>query len=160
MTKNNTKKWLLLLLVATTMLVCNSVSAQENDKWNFTGYTRGSGFVVRPELYNGLFANLGYQINPYIQLSGGLGVGFDGGFATTIGARAYTSKTKWVAMFDYHFGVVWFQGMVLTRHTIVGGASYKDLDFGAGLLYITNSDENGFGLSLTIGYNIRCYKHR
>ena len=48
------------------------------------GFTRGSGFVIRPELYSGLFATLGYQINPYVQLSGGFGFGLDayGGFVT------------------------------------------------------------------------------
>ena len=46
------------------------------------------------------------------------------------------------------------------RHTIVGGASYKDFDFGAGLLYISDGYSSGIGLSITLGYNIRCYKHR
>lgn len=124
-------------------------------------FTRGSGFVIRPELYSGLNATLGYQINPYVQLSGGFGFGLlDGGFLTSFGVRTYTSDNDWAGMFDYHIGLVNYYGWNLVRHTIVGGASYKDFDFGAGLLYISDGYDSGIGLSITIGYNIRCYKHR
>lgn len=160
----NTKKWMFLLLILTSIFASNFSYAQENDKWNFAdkGYTRGSGFVIRPELYSGLFATFGYQINPYVQLSGGFGFGLDayGGFITAIGVRTYTSDANWAAMFDYHIGFISIQGLNLTRHTIVGGASYKDFDFGAGLMYITDGYDSGIGLSITLGYNIRCYKHR
>ena len=59
---------------------------ENQDKWTFDNYTRGSGFVIRPELYSGLFATIGYQFNPYVQLSGGVGVGLDqnGGTAITL----------------------------------------------------------------------------
>lgn len=63
-------------------------------------------------------------------------------------------------MFDYHIGLVNYSGWNLVRHTIVGGASYKDFDFEAGLLYISDGYSSGIGFSITIGYNIRCYKHR
>lgn len=139
-----------------------NISAQDNNKWTFDDYTRGSGFVIRPELYSGLFATLGYQINPYVQLSGGIGFGLDqyGGMITALGIRTYTSDANWAAMFDYHIGLISIQGLSLTRHTIIGGASYKDFDFGAGLMYITDGYDSGIGLSITLGYNIRCYKHR
>lgn len=160
----NTKKWMFLLLILTSIFASNFSYAQENDKWNFAGkgYTRGSGFVIRPELYSGLFATIGYQINPYVQISGGWGFGLDsyGGSIISLGVRTYTSDAKWAAMFDYHIGFVNIQGLNLTRHTIVGGASYKDFDFGAGLMYITDGYDSGIGLSITLGYNIRCYKHR
>lgn len=156
----NYKEWVFLLLLTTSVFA----NAQNNNKWDFSGagYTRGNGFVIRPELYSGLFASLGYQINPYVQLSGGFGFGLDayGGFITSLGIRTYTSDAHWAAIFDYHIGFVSIQGLSFTRHTIIGGASYKDFDFGAGLMYITDGYYSGIGLSITLGYNIRCYKHR
>lgn len=160
----NIEKCLLLLLILASMLTGGNSYAQDNDKWNFSGsdFSRGTGFVIRPELYSGLFATLGYQINPYVQISGGVGFGLDayGGFITSLGIRTYTSDANWAAMFDYHIGFISIQGLNLTRHTIIGGASYKDFDFGAGLLYLTDGYDSGIGLSISLGYNIRCYKHR
>lgn len=137
-------------------------SIESQSKKADTTFTRGNGFIIRPELYSGLFATIGYQINPYVQLSGGLGFGLDeyGGVVTSLGIRAYTSEANWAAMFDYHIGFISIQGLNLTRHTIVGGASYKDFDFGAGLMYLTDGYISGIGWSITLGYNIRCYKHR
>ena len=158
------RRWGYILVIATILFTNKTSYAQDGDKWNFsgTGFSRGSGFVIRPELYSGLFATLGYQINPYVQLSGGLGFGLDqyGGMITALGIRTYTSDANWAAMFDYHIGLVSIQGLSLTRHTIIGGASYKDFDFGAGLMYITDGYDSGIGLSITLGYKIRCYKHR
>lgn len=159
----NYKKWILTLIMSLSSLLCNPISAQESGKWDFSSsFSRGNGFVIRPELYSGLFATFGYQINPYVQLSGGFGFGLDsyGGSITSLGVRTYTSDANWAAMFDYHIGFVSIQGLNLTRHTIIGGASYKDFDFGAGLMYITDGYDSGIGLSITLGYNIRCYKHR
>lgn len=156
------KRLILTLTIVTLLLNGYSAIGQNNKKWNFDEFTRGSGFVIRPELYSGLFASMGYQINPYVQLSGDIGFGLDqyGGIAYTIGFRIYTSESPWSAMFDYHIGMVNIQGLPLTRHTFIGGASYKDFDFGAGLIYIADGFNSGIGLSITIGYNIRCYKHR
>lgn len=159
-----TKKWLLIILLLLSVFANKIAIAQDSDKWGFTnnGYTRGNGFVIRPELYSGLFATLGYQINPYVQLSGGIGFGLDqyGGVITTFGIRTYTSDANWAAMFDYHIGFLSIQGLNLARHTIVGGASYKDFDFGAGLMYVTDGYDSGIGFSITLGFNIRCYEHR
>ena len=133
-----------------------------NGEFYHSSFTRGRGFIVRPELYSGLFATFGYQINPYVQLSGGIGFGLDqyGGTSTSLGIRTYTSDTKFAVMFDYHIGLVNFQGLGLIRHTIIGGFSFKDFDLGAGLMYVTDGYDSGKGLSMTLGYNIRCYKHR
>ena len=161
-----------LMLLFATILLSNSLFAQtedkwgfrdnNKDKWTFDNYTRGSGFVIRPELYSGLFATIGCQFNHYVQLSGGVGVGLDqyGGTAATMGIRIYTSDIAWAAMFDYHIGFASIEGIDLMRHTFICGASYKDFDFGAGLIYLTNENDSGIGLSITAGYNIRCYKHR
>lgn len=156
------KKCILTSLFIMFIFTTNISYSQEENKSELSKieFTRGSGFVIRPELYSGINATLGYQINPYIQISGGLGFGIDGGFVTSFGARAYTSDNNWAGMFDYHIGIVNFSGWNLVRHTIVGGASYKDFDFGAGLLYISDGYSSGIGLSITLGYNIRCYEHR
>lgn len=156
------KRCILASLFIIFIFTTNISYSQQDNKWDFSEleFTRGKGFVIRPELYSGVNATLGYQINPYVQLSGGFGFGLDGGFLTSFGVRTYTSDNDWAGMFDYHIGLVNYSGWNLVRHTIVGGASYKDFDFGAGLLYISDGYDSGIGLSITIGYNIRCYKHR
>ncbi|MBQ3709896.1 MAG: hypothetical protein II887_04250, partial [Bacteroidales bacterium] len=58
------KKFFLILAIA---LMAIPALAQEDT------YTRGKGFFVRPDVYGGLFANVGYQINPYLQISVGPG---------------------------------------------------------------------------------------
>ena len=128
------KKIICLLLAATLSTI--SVASQPNPLYNTTtnniqintgenyaitsqynkantNFTRGSGFIIRPELYSGLFATIGYQINPYAKISGGLGFGLDeyGGVVTSLGIRAYTSESIWATMFDYHIGFVSIQGL-------------------------------------------------
>lgn len=69
---------LFIIFIFTTSI---SYSQQENkSELSKTEFTRGKGFVIRPELYSGVNATLGYQINPYVQLSGGFGFGIEGGF--------------------------------------------------------------------------------
>lgn len=147
----------LVLFVVPT--IATAQITEESPKMEFT---RGSGFVIRPELYSGLLATFGYQVNPYIQLSGSIGFGFGeySTLVTVIGIRAYTSDKSWAAFFDYHGGFESLSGINVGRHTIVAGASYKDLDFGAGIGYASLGEYSGTGLSITLGYNIRCYKHR
>ena len=79
---------------------------------------------------------------------------------TVIGIRAYTSGKPWAAFFDYRVGAESISMYSFTRHTIVAGAAYKDFDFGAGVVFCTDGVTSATGLSLSIGYNIRCYKHR
>lgn len=127
----------------------------------YSSFTRGSGFFIRPELHGGLFATFGYQINPFIQteLSFGLGhlaYGF-WGLSSSLGARAYTADADWAAMFDLRFSI--FNFSVLGT-TFAAGASYKDLDFGAGLSYYTDGYYYLIVPLLTVGWNIRCYDHR
>ena len=123
-------------------------------------FTRGKGFFARPEVFGGFFLNGGYQFNPYIQASLGAGITIDPVFVVHGGARVYTGVKKWAGMFDYHVGVCNYAGYFLTRHTLIGGASYKDLDFGAGIHYLTLGGVGGLGPALCIGWNIRFYQHR
>ncbi len=121
----------------------------------YNSFTRGHGFVIRPELYRGLFASLGYQINPYVQTF--LSVGYGDGLESALGVRTYTGDANWVAMFDLRFSLTNF---VLPGVSLVAGASYKDLDFGAGLKYYTDGYYYLVMPVLSVGWNIRCYDHR
>ena len=135
-------------------------------------YTRGSGFFVRPDVYGGFFANVGYQISPYVQVSVGPGALFlinntgnnvSVDLAGTVhgGVRVYTGKNPWTGFVDYHVGAFRYNRDPVWRHSLVGGASYKDLDFGAGLQinFGPNSQVIGYGPVITVGYNFRFYKH-
>lgn len=163
------RKRLLFLVVSFLfmgqMATAQEVGASDNltpEKTKTSSYNRGSGFVMRPELYGGFFFNAGYQINPYIQVTGGVGITIDPTFVIHAGARAYTSPNRWAAMFDYHIGTI--VGYGLWRNSIVAGAAYKDLDFGVGLQYISGNAYGqhiaNAGLLITVGWNIRCYPHR
>ena len=123
-----------------------------------SSYTRGSGFVIRPELYRGFYLTLGYQINPYVQPLLSIGIGGDG-LASSAGARIYTNEGNWAGMIDiradYNIDYELYGG------SLVGGASYKDLDFGTGISFLTNGGKKNYLLwVLSVGWNIRCYKHR
>lgn len=118
-------------------------------------FSRGQGFVIRPELYRGFFASLGYQINPYVQTF--MSVGFGDGLEGALGVRAYTGDANWVAMFDLRISLTNF---VLPGVSLVAGASYKDLDFGCGLKYYTDGEYYLIMPVISVGWNIRCYEHR
>ena len=135
-------------------------------------YTRGRGFFVRPEMYGGFFANVGYQISPYVQVSVGPGVlllinqagnNVSVGIKGTVhgGVRVYTGKNPWTGLIDYHVGAFRYNSDPIWRHALVGGASYKDLDFGAGfqMMFAPNAQVFGYGPLVTVGYNFRFYRH-
>lgn len=154
----------LLLVLAIAMMAIPSL-AQD--------YTRGRGFFVRPELYGGLFVNVGYQISPYVQVSVGPGgtlfinqsgsnVSVDFTGMIHGGVRVYTNgNNPWSALIDYHVGAYRYNSDPVWRHSLVGGASYKDLDFGAGfqMMFAPNAQVFGYGPLVTVGYNFRFYKH-
>ena len=153
----------LLLVLAIAMMAIPSL-AQD--------YTRGSGFFVRPDVYGGFFANVGYQISPYVQVSVGPGALFllnntgndvSVDFKGTVhgGVRVYTGKNPWTGFVDYHVGAFRHNNDPIWRHSLVGGASYKDLDFGAGMQinFGPNAQVIGYGPVITVGYNFRFYKH-
>ncbi len=146
----------LLLVLAIALMAIPSL-AQD--------YTRGRGFFVRPEMYGGFFANVGYQISPYVQVSVGPGVLLlinQAGNSVSVDVRVYTSgKNPWSALIDYHVGAFRYNRDPIWRHALVGGASYKDLDFGGGLqmMFAPNAQVFGYGPLVTVGYNFRFYKH-
>ncbi|MBR1849836.1 MAG: hypothetical protein IJ789_00520 [Bacteroidales bacterium] len=116
----------------------------------YNSFTRGQGFVIRPELYRGFFASFGYQINTYVQTF--LSVGYGDGLESALGVRSYTGDANWVAMFDLRFSLTNF---VLPGVSLVAGASYKDLDFGAGLKYYTDGYYYLIMPVVSVGWNIR-----
>ena len=154
----------LLLVLAIAMMAIPSL-AQD--------YTRGKGFFVRPEMYGGFFANVGYQISPYVQVSVGPGalilMNVTGNNDLSVdllgtvhgGVRVYTGKNPWTGFVDYHVGAFRYKTEPIWRHSLVGGASYKDLDFGGGLqmMFGPNAQVFGYGPLITVGYNFRFYKH-
>lgn len=123
-------------------------------------FTRGKGFVIRPEFYRGIYVSFGYQFSPYFQTF--LGVGYGEGLDGLLGIRVYTGDAKWAAMFDLRAGLTEY---VLPNASLVAGASYKDFDFGAGVKfyeYYTEADYIAylFVPVISIGWNIRLYEHR
>lgn len=131
-------------------------NAQLNDTTTmYNSFSRGQGFVIRPEFYRGLFVSFGYQINPYVQTF--LGIGYGDGLTGGLGLRAYTGDANWVAMFDLRFEMTNFS---LPGMALVAGASFKDLDFGAGIRAYTDGYNYLIYPVLCVGWNIRCYDHR
>lgn len=84
---------------------CKTVMAQDG----------GRGFFVRPDVFGGFFLNGGYQLNPYIQASLGIGATFimDNTSQLSVdlvgmahgGIRVYTGVKPWAGLIDYHAGV-------------------------------------------------------
>ena len=154
-------------MFAVILGIGNSLIAQDE-----VPYSRGSGFVFRPEVYGGLFLNAGYQFNPYFQISLGLGPGLllmqkqtynstslsydiDATMFYQAGVRVYPRKGTWSSMFDYHARYAKYKENNIYSHTIVGGASYKNLDFGGGLNISSFAGQIGFGFVVTVGWNFR-----
>ena len=153
-----------LLLVLTIVMMAIPSLAQDGS------FTRCQGFFVRPSLYGGAFVDAGYQFNPYIQASVGGGVSLivrkfsqiaiDPAYVAHGGIRVYTSKNRWAGMIDYHAGYSNLLGNDYLRQTLVGGASFDNLDFGGGL-YLMNNTNGGYayGYLVTVGWNFRFCKH-
>ena len=151
------------VMIVALLFVGNMMFAQEST------FTRGHGFLVRPEVYGGLLLNAGYQFNPYFQMTVGAGVTIDPATVAHAGVRVYTNKGKWAGMIDYHYCIGNYYGtnaygtMTSRRfvdHKFVGGASFKDLDFGLGFQFAVLGNQITYGFVTTVGYNIRFYKHK
>ena len=151
------KRHIFLLLALPLMLLvpCNT-QAQ----------VREQGLFIRPELYGAVAVELGYQLNPNIQISGGFGLDIDITGETgsvvelLLGVRAYASDTKWTAFFDYHLGFMMLEGLGLPVHRLTLGPSFKNFDFGGGLIYASYDGKSILGPCITIGYNFRVGRNR
>lgn len=147
------KKTVLSLLLGVILMPISAFSQTDT-----TETIRSKGYVIRPEFYGAVLAEVGYQVNPHVQVS--LGGGFE--IAENIavpelvaGLRMYATDTKWTAFFDYHLGLLMVGNMALVSHRVTAGPSYKNLDVGGGVIYAEIERVGTWGLCLTLGYNIR-----
>ena len=151
------KKILTTLFVA-MLAMSTGVFAQTEE----SEFSRGQGYFIRPELYGAVLGEFGYQINPSLQFS--LGAGFELADNTAVpelvvGVRAYATDTKWTAFFDYHIGMLLIGSYSVPDHRVTAVASYKNFDFGGGIMY-ANLDGTGFWAPcLNIGYNFRFHRN-
>lgn len=151
------KKYFAISILLFCLVSLADLRAQETVKPDKPAYTRGSCFVIRPELYSGLYLEAGYQFNPYLQLTGGVGAGLadNGGWSLTLGGRYYITRTKFAPFVDYHAATIHINDIVLLRNTLVAGLSYKNFDLGGGAMLLTHAGRNSIVPTITIGYNIR-----
>ncbi len=149
------KKLILFVALFSTLLFSSvDTYAQSGD----SDFSRGSRYAIRPELFGAVAAEFGYQFNPNIQGSLGLGLELSEGLAypeLLLGVRAYASDTKWTAFFDYHIGLLLVEGYALPTHRFTIGPSYKNFDFGGGIIYMNVDGVGVWGPCINIGYNFR-----
>ena len=127
---------------------------QQSSNMKSYSFTRGRGFFIRPEFYRGLFATCGYQFNPYLQTFLSAGYGDDITFAA--GVRVYTNDNNGAGMIDTRAGLNGY-GYILS---LVGGASYKDWDFGIGGMAYIDVHQTWLVPVISVGWNYRCYQHQ
>ena len=151
------KKILIALLVIIQVSLLTAPSKM-NAQTIETGFSREQGYFIRPELYGAVLAEFGYQINPHIQISLGGGVELAEGYAIpelVVGTRAYASDSKWTAFVDYHLGLLLLGGVALPDHRLSVGPSYKNFDFGVGIMYINVDGVGVWAPCVNIGFNFR-----
>ena len=143
-----------LLVIQLSILMPVNVSAQSETK----DFSRNQGFIIRPELYGALLAEFGYQVNPNFQISLGGGAELAEGQAfpeLVLGIRTYATDTKWTAFFDYHIGLLLIGDYAIPDHRFTVGPSFKNFDFGGGIMYVNINGVGTWGFCLNIGYNFR-----
>ena len=151
----------ILILFAFAITSASLLSANQGATYSDNDDFRAKGLIIRPELYGALLVDIGYQINPRLQVSFGFGPELDFSdnhlsiFDLIVGGRAYATPTKWTAFFDYHLGVSTSQGIGIITHRFTLGPSYKNFDFGAGIMHMSASGESATGPVITLGYNFR-----
>ncbi len=148
----------LLILTAGVQTLC---AQTESPVAKDRSYNRTSGFFIRPELYGALGTEFGYQFGSNFQISGGPAVELDlaNGDAypeIMLGVRAYASKTKWTAFFDYHISLLFGVPDAVIGHRFAAGPSYKNLDFGLGIVYANYYWAPVF----TVGYHFRLNRNQ
>ena len=144
-----------LMLLLAMLMVTPAVTYAQSEENN---YSREQGYFIRPELYGAVLAEFGYQINPHIQFSLGGGVEIAEQMSVpelVVGVRGYASETKWTAFFDYHLGLLLVGQYSIPDHRFTAGASYKNFDFGGGIMYVNVDGVGAWGPCVNIGYNIR-----
>ena len=150
MNKNSVLSFFLSLMLSLAALPSNAQTQE-----------REPGLIVRPELYGAVAVEIGYQITPNFQISGGFGLELDvtgeiGNYPTMLmGTRLYLSESTWSPIFDYHFCFLFIDGWGLPNHRLVLGVSWKKLDFGGGIIITKPSDETLIGPCITLGYNFQ-----
>lgn len=127
----------------------------KSDSKEIVSFSRGRGFVVRPELHRGLYVSIGYQISPDVQTF--LSVGYGDGKECALGVRTYTGRADWVAMADLRLSLTDFS---IPGASLVIGPCYKDFDFGGGVKCYTDGIDVLVMPVISLGWNIRCYHHR
>ena len=146
-----------MVMMMSIVLLPKDATAQSEEK----SFTREQGFIIRPELYGAVLGEFGYQINPNFQLSAGAGVELGEGVAfpeLVLGVRAYATETKWTAFFDYHIGLLLVGNYAIPDHRFTVGPSFKNFDFGGGIMYVNLEGIGTWGLCINLGYNFRIGK--
>ncbi len=133
-------------------------------------FSRSYGFVVRPELYRGFYASVGYQFNPWVQVFGSAGYG--DGITGTAGVRFYFTNSPFTGFADVRLGATELVTQteyptytITTRFwvscaSVVAGGALKDFDLGGGITAYSDGLYYLFMPTITLGWNIRCYPHK
>lgn len=149
------KKLILFIALFPTLLLSTADTYAQSGNSDFS---RDCSYAIRPELYGAVVMEFGYHFHPQIQ--GSLGIGLEIGEDLAypeilLGARIYASETKWTAFLDYHLGFLLINGLAVPSHRFTVGPSFKNFDFGGGILYANINGEGAVGVCVNIGYNFR-----
>lgn len=150
---------LFVALFPTLLLSATDTYAQPGE----SEFSRGNSYAIRPELFGAVAMEFGYQFNPQVQASLGIGFEFGDGLVCPeplLGVRAYASDTKWTFFFDYHIGLLLIKSYAFPTHRFTVGPSYKNFDFGGGIGYTKVDGVGVWGPCLNIGYNFRIRSKR
>lgn len=148
-------KKILLVFAVFTMAFCAHGQ-------NGSDYTRGSGWLLRPE--TGLFLNFGYQFNPNLSVSAGPGFSLyltemtkiNGNFSLNADVRYYFLDKKVSPMVTLRAGTIAFSYFI---GQVLAGVALKDWDLQAGWIFTPGMYTNG-SVSIAVGYNFRFYPHK
>ena len=127
-----------------------------------SNYTRGSGWLLRPE--TGIFLNVGRQFNPHLSISVGPGFSAYGtenaklklDWALNGDVRYYMFDKKFTPMATLRVGTFSFSYFFAQA---LAGVTWKDWDFQVGYLFTPGMYTSG-NISWSIGYNFRFYSHK
>ena len=129
---------------------------------NGSGYTRGSGWLLRPE--TGFFLNFGRQFTPNLSVSAGPGftlyanelTKINGGLSLNADVRYYFLDKKVSPMVTLRAGTISFSYFI---GQVLAGVALKDWVLQAGWIFTPGMYTSG-SVSFAIGYNFRFYPHK